>query len=98
MNPEGSLIFKNCNNLANLTLPNEPPSIFHKEIFINAGTTPNIHLIDESGWKNYYKQCTIDPDTENYNWYGFNLNIKREDHDVSNKDVAPSKKVIAQEL
>ena len=52
--------------------------VFHKDIFNNAGKTPSIHLLDESGWKNYYKQCTIDPETDEYHWYGFNLDIKRE--------------------
>lgn len=76
---EGSSIFRSCNKLKNLTLPNEPPSIFHKDVFKNAGTVPTIHLLDDSEWKNYYKQCTVDSDTGNYHWYGINLNVKKED-------------------
>lgn len=73
-----SHVFGNCNELKTLRLSNEPPKMFNKNIFVNAGTIPIIKLNDETGWQNYVKQCSIDPETNHYIWYGFDSNISYE--------------------
>ena len=74
---KSSHIFGNCKELKTLRLPNEPPKMFNENIFLNAGTIPKISLINETGWYNYIKQCTIDSNTDHYIWYGFDSNIPK---------------------
>ena len=49
VNYDGMSIFRNCTQLSELKLPNQPPTLFNKEIFTNAGIIPNIILLDNTG-------------------------------------------------